>query len=159
MSNSPVTSPATPGEILVDARGIRKLYHDRPRPLEVLNNADLTVRRGEITSIVGASGAGKSTLLHLLGALDKPNAGMVHLDGKDLSKLDSKALAALRAPQRVFRSDLRDGTAAGAALVGRMSGKNDLPRLKIDLSPVAAFRDVDLSAHRTEWLSRSAASS
>ena len=99
MSNSPVTSPASPvaGEILVDARGIRKVYDDGTRQLEVLNNADLTVRRGEITSIVGASGAGKSTLLHLLGALDKPNAGTIHLAGKDLSKLDSKALATLRA--------------------------------------------------------------
>jgi sugar (pentulose or hexulose) kinase len=67
------------------------------------------------------------------------------------------ALAALRAPQRVFRSDLRDGTAAGAALVGGMSGKDDLPRLKIDLSPVEPFREVDLAAYRTEWLSRSAA--
>ncbi|MDW6024160.1 carbohydrate kinase [Mesorhizobium sp. BAC0120] len=65
------------------------------------------------------------------------------------------ALAGLRAPQRVFRSDLRDGTAAGAALVAHMSGKHDLPRLKVDLAPVDAFPDVDLPAYRTEWLSRS----
>lgn len=84
-------------QVLVEARGIDKAYHDGARVLEVLRGADLTVRKGEIISIVGASGAGKSTLLHLLGALDKPSAGTIHMDGKDLAVLDSPSLAALRA--------------------------------------------------------------
>lgn len=85
------------GQVLVEARGLCKTYHDGTRELEVLGGADLTVRKGEIISIVGASGAGKSTLLHLLGALDKPNAGTILLEGNDLGAMDSKSLAALRA--------------------------------------------------------------
>ena len=63
--------------VLVQATGLCKVYHDGTRELEVLRDAELQVRKGEITSIVGASGAGKSTLLHLLGALDKPNKGAI----------------------------------------------------------------------------------
>jgi len=83
--------------ILVNATNISKAYHDGARVLQVLESADLQVRQGEIISIVGASGAGKSTLLHLLGALDKPSAGRVEVVGQDLSSLDAKQLAALRA--------------------------------------------------------------
>ena len=103
MSNpTPETAPATAtattaGEVLVHATGLRKVYHDGTRELEVLRDADLTVHKGEIISIVGASGAGKSTLLHLLGALDKPNAGRITLAGHDLATLSSEKLAALRA--------------------------------------------------------------
>jgi len=85
------------GRPLVEARGLSKVYHDGTRELEVLNDAELVVRKGEIISIVGASGAGKSTLLHLLGALDRPNKGNVLLDGQDLATMDNKSLAALRA--------------------------------------------------------------
>lgn len=95
MSNQ--TPASANGDVLVEARGLRKVYHDGTRELEVLREAELTVRRGEIISIVGASGAGKSTLLHLLGALDKPNAGTVTLDGQNLATMDNKSLAALRA--------------------------------------------------------------
>ena len=64
--------------------------------LTVLDAVSLQVRRGEIVAVVGASGAGKSTLLHLLGALDRPTSGRVHIEGQDLSVLDEGALAALR---------------------------------------------------------------
>jgi L-fuculokinase len=67
--------------------------------------------------------------------------------------LFAAALAALRAPQRVFRSDLRDGTAAGAALLGRMSGKEDLPRLKLELTLVEPLAERGLQGYRSEWLS------
>ena len=56
----------------------------------------LDVRRGEMVAIVGASGAGKSTLLHILGALDRPSAGQVTLDGESLSALRDEQLSALR---------------------------------------------------------------
>jgi lipoprotein-releasing system ATP-binding protein len=82
---------------LVEARGISKAYHDGARVLQVLDGADLTVQKGEIISIVGASGAGKSTLLHLLGALDRPSAGTIHVAGHDIASLDKQASAALRA--------------------------------------------------------------
>ena len=57
-----------------------------------LQGLDLTVERGELMGIVGASGSGKSTLLNMLGALDKPSAGSLYVDGKDLLKFDEKDL-------------------------------------------------------------------
>lgn len=64
--------------------------------LEVLKGVHLEVKKGEIVSIVGASGAGKTTLLQLIGTLDKPDSGKIHIDGIDISKLNEKELAALR---------------------------------------------------------------
>jgi putative ABC transport system ATP-binding protein len=62
-----------------------------------LADANLVIERGELTGIVGPSGSGKSTLLHLLGTLDRPSSGTVHVDGHDVSALPDRALSALRA--------------------------------------------------------------
>jgi lipoprotein-releasing system ATP-binding protein len=62
----------------------------------VLDAIDLQVARGEMVAIIGSSGAGKSTLLHLLGALDRPTAGRVLIDGRPVDGLDDTALSALR---------------------------------------------------------------
>jgi lipoprotein-releasing system ATP-binding protein len=62
----------------------------------VLDAIDLQVERGEMVAIIGSSGAGKSTLLHLLGALDRPTAGRVLIDGRPVDGLDDAALSALR---------------------------------------------------------------
>ncbi len=64
--------------------------------LEVLRGVNFTLSRGEAVAVVGTSGSGKSTLLHLLGALDLPTSGEVFLDGRDVSRLPSDALARVR---------------------------------------------------------------
>jgi lipoprotein-releasing system ATP-binding protein len=82
---------------LLEARAIRKVFAGGDgQPLEVLCAVELEVHRGELAAIVGASGAGKSTLLHLLGALDRPTAGDVWLDGSRYADLDAAALSELR---------------------------------------------------------------
>lgn len=82
---------------LLEARGIRKVFAGGDgQPLEVLRGVELEVHRGEFVAIVGASGAGKSTLLHLLGALDRPTAGDVWLDGSRYADLEPGALSELR---------------------------------------------------------------
>lgn len=82
---------------LLEARGIRKVFAGGDgQPLEVLSAVEMEVRRGEFVAIVGASGAGKSTLLHLLGALDRPTAGDVWIDGSRYADLDATALSELR---------------------------------------------------------------
>lgn len=82
---------------VIEARELSKSYvgGDGGR-VDVLNAVSLDVRRGEMIAVVGASGAGKSTLLHILGALDRPSAGAVSLDGESLSELDDGELSRLR---------------------------------------------------------------
>jgi lipoprotein-releasing system ATP-binding protein len=82
---------------LLEGRGLRKVFAGGDgQPLEVLRGVELAVHRGEFVAIVGASGAGKSTLLHLLGALDRPSAGDVWLDGSRYADLEQAGLAELR---------------------------------------------------------------
>src|SRR5262249_26389386 len=81
----------------------------------ILSGVDLEVSRGEFVAIVGESGAGKSTLLHLLGALDRPTAGELSLDGSDYGVATAEQLDDLRNRQIgfVFQSHhlLRDFSA------------------------------------------------
>lgn len=76
----------------MEAKGISKHYGS----LQVLRHIDVQIGRGEIVSIVGSSGAGKSTLLHILGTLDKPDAGELYFEGKRIDQLQGKALAKFR---------------------------------------------------------------
>ena len=65
-------------------------------PLTVLKGIDLSIKPGEIVSIVGPSGAGKTTLLQIVGTLDSPDSGKLTINGIETSKLKEKELAAFR---------------------------------------------------------------
>ena len=77
---------------MIELHDIRKSFGT----LEVLKGIDLTIRQGEIVSIVGPSGAGKTTLLQILGTLDRPDSGRVLFDGIDVSGYKEKQLSAFR---------------------------------------------------------------
>ena len=62
----------------------------------MLKGVDLAVREGEFVAVVGASGSGKSTLLHILGALDRPDKGVVKFQGRDLSRISGRQLNRFR---------------------------------------------------------------
>jgi len=80
----------------LSASGIVKTYAVSGRTLTVLRDLHLDVDAGEMVAIVGASGVGKSTLLHLLGGLDRADAGAIAIDGTDLSSLRDAELVAFR---------------------------------------------------------------
>ncbi len=71
-------------EPLLSAVELDKSYNSETKAVEVLAGASLEVQSGEILGIVGASGSGKSTLLHILGGLDRPEAGNVLFKGQNI---------------------------------------------------------------------------
>jgi lipoprotein-releasing system ATP-binding protein len=83
-------------DVVLACRALTKTYGMGNVSVPVLRGIDFDVRRGESIAIVGASGSGKSTLLHLLGGLDRPTSGEVHLLGQDLFALPPAAQGELR---------------------------------------------------------------
>jgi putative ABC transport system ATP-binding protein len=81
---------------IVEAVNVTKTYMLGKVPVEALRGVDLKVETGDFVSILGPSGSGKSTMLNLIGALDKPTAGTLLIDGVDISKLNDNQLADLR---------------------------------------------------------------
>ena len=77
---------------MIDIKNITKSFGS----LQVLKGIDLHIDKGEVVSIVGPSGAGKTTLLQIIGTLDKPDTGSVHVDSVDVTTLSQKALADFR---------------------------------------------------------------
>ena len=82
--------------LLLELIDVAKSYDAGGDAAPVLRDASLRVAAGESLAIVGPSGSGKSTLLNLIGALDRPSAGRVVFDGRDLATLDDNQLAAIR---------------------------------------------------------------
>ncbi|WP_128544209.1 ABC transporter ATP-binding protein [Larkinella soli] len=111
---------------LLQASDITRSYGDLP----VLKGINLQIQSGEIVSIVGASGAGKSTLLHILGTLDRPDAGQVTLGGENVFNLNEKDLARFRNDRIGFVFQFHNLLAEFSALEnvclpGFIGGKNE----------------------------------
>ena len=81
---------------LISANGLYKRFEVGENAIEVLQGADMKVFAGEMVAIVGPSGVGKSTLLHLLGGLDRPDAGAIQIASANLLELDDRELADFR---------------------------------------------------------------
>ena len=84
-----------PGNALT-CEGIRRSFKIGERRLEILHGVSLELRRGERLALMGTSGAGKTTLLNILGLLDTPTEGSVHVDGQEAGRLGSTDRALLR---------------------------------------------------------------
>jgi ABC-type lipoprotein export system ATPase subunit len=114
--------------VAVRVRGLRKSFRDATRTVEVLRGVDFELAAGEVAAVVGPSGSGKSTLLHLLGGLERADAGEIEVGGARVDRLDAAALAAMR--NRTigyvfqFHQLLADFTALeNVALPGRIAGR------------------------------------
>ncbi len=82
--------------IVLETRDITKCYRLEGVEVNALRGVSVTVRDGEMVSIMGPSGSGKSTLMHIIGLLDRPTTGSVILRGEDVSRLEPNDLARLR---------------------------------------------------------------
>jgi lipoprotein-releasing system ATP-binding protein len=81
---------------VIQCQGVSKTFEEGKLKVDVLENINFVIGKGEQVAIVGASGSGKSTLLHILGGLSEPSAGKVMIDGKDVNTLSQTARGKLR---------------------------------------------------------------
>ncbi len=81
---------------VLEARGVAKTLGAGRAQRRILDGVELEVQAGEVVAVLGRSGSGKSTLLHLLGGLDRPDAGRIMLAGQDLTAQKPRALAKTR---------------------------------------------------------------
>ena len=88
--------------MLIQAKGLSKIYGSGENQVVALDKANLTIAPGDFISIIGPSGSGKSTLLHLLSGLDHPTSGSLTYDGQEIYTLPDKALSAFRRRQMGF---------------------------------------------------------
>ena len=128
--------------------------------VSVLKNITLKVEKGRSLVIVGPSGSGKSTLLNIIGTLDRPSAGQVLLEGKDLSKLDDIELAEIRNHQIGFVFQLHhllpQCTVLENVIVPTLASKNRPPEKEIHKRATDLLERVglkDLLLHRPSELS------
>jgi putative ABC transport system ATP-binding protein len=81
---------------IIELENITKVYRMGEVEVYALNGITLSIKQGEILSIIGASGSGKSTLLHVIGCLDRPTSGRYLFEGADVSRLSDNRLAEMR---------------------------------------------------------------
>src|SRR3954465_8393087 len=81
---------------LIELTKVTKRYQIGEQEIFALNGIDLMIAQGEYAAIIGPSGSGKSTLMHLLGCLDIPSTGTMHIDGIDVSRASGNRLAEMR---------------------------------------------------------------
>lgn len=83
-------------EAMIQADGLVKIYKTRQTEVLALQGLDLTVEAGELTALIGNSGSGKSTFLNMIGGLDRPSAGSLTVDGKNLFTMTERELVAYK---------------------------------------------------------------
>lgn len=82
----------TDTDAMIKADGLVKIYKTKETEVLALQGLDLTVEKGELTALIGNSGSGKSTFLNMIGGLDRPSAGSLFVDGKNLFTMREKDL-------------------------------------------------------------------
>jgi putative ABC transport system ATP-binding protein len=140
---------------MIRLQDITKVYHMGKRELTVLKGITLNIEQGELVAVMGASGSGKTTLLNLIGCLDKPTSGKYYLEGREVSRLSSNELAAIRGQKVGFifqtfnllsRLTALANVELGMTYAGGVDRQRALEALaKVGLSDRVKHRPVELS--------------
>ena len=140
---------------MIRLQDIRKVYPMGNRELTVLRGVNLHIEKGELLAIMGPSGSGKSTMLNLMGCLDKPTSGSYYLEDREVSRLSSSELAAVRSQKigfvfQTFNLLPRLSALANVELGMRYAGGVDRNRAvealaKVGLSDRINHRPTELS--------------
>ncbi len=140
---------------MIRLQDISKVYPMGKRELTVLREVNLHIERGELVAIMGPSGSGKTTILNLIGCLDTPTSGSYYLDDREVSRLSSGELAAVRGQKigfvfQTFNLLPRLSALANVELGMRYAGGVDRKRAmealdKVGLSDRAKHRPTELS--------------
>ena len=86
----------TNGEIMIEIKNVDKVYETREGKFQALSGVNLTINDGDVFGVIGESGAGKSTLVRCINLLERPSAGQVIVDGKDVTAYQGKQLNEFR---------------------------------------------------------------
>lgn len=81
-----------PEDVMIECDNLVKIYKTKDIEVLALQGLDLTIKRGELVAIIGNSGSGKSTFLNMIGGLDRPSAGKLFVDGKNLFQMNEQEL-------------------------------------------------------------------
>ena len=116
--------------MLLQVENLSKSYPGADGPVPVLRGVDLTLDAGETLALTGESGSGKSTLLHLVGGLDTADGGSIRIAGQEITGMDDRARADLRAREvgvifQQFNLIPSLDVAANIAFQARLGGKSD----------------------------------
>ncbi|HXH04045.1 MAG TPA: ABC transporter ATP-binding protein [Candidatus Competibacteraceae bacterium] len=122
---------------MIELSGVTRVFQVGEQRVHGLRQVDLSIAAGEYVAVMGPSGSGKSTLLHIIGLLDRPDAGTYRLEGRDTGALDDEALAALRRERIGF-------VFQAFHLVPRLSAAEnvELPLMLAGVAPVQRRRRV-----------------
>src|ERR1041385_2797150 len=83
-------------DIIIEAHGLKRYYRRGSETVKALDGVDISIRAGEIVSILGPSGSGKTTLINLLSCLDAPTEGRLLVGGKSVAGLSEEELVEVR---------------------------------------------------------------
>ncbi len=136
---------------LVEVRQVTKEYVKGDQKISPLKDADLTVRRGEFVSLMGASGSGKSTLLNLIAGIDRPTSGEIVVDGPAITKFSRTQLARWRSEHVGYIFQMHNLVPVLTAyenvelplLLSRLSARDRDQRVRIALEAVSLTDRAD----------------
>ncbi len=92
ISQTQEEKPSVPDDVMIECDSLVKIYKTKDIEVLALQGLDLTVKRGELMAVIGNSGSGKSTFLNMIGGLDRPSAGKLYVDGKNLFQMTEQEL-------------------------------------------------------------------